>query len=141
MSSVTSKRKTRKNGLGEASGSSPEGPSTEFGSISDRDFEEITSKVERSLGRKIKEQSEIQQEMLKMLNAMQSRFDELTKSRERVTTRSGRTQGTDPHLVDNEIDVESTYVPYGNVNVDVFPRTDEDCDIDQHHMACDVMLC
>ena len=128
MSSVTSKRKTRKNGLGEASGSSPEGPNTEFGSISDRDFEEITSKVERSLGKRLKEQSEVQQEMLKMLNTMQTKFDELTEAREGVPTRNDRTLGINSDLNGDEIDVENTYVPYGNTNVDVFPRIIEECD-------------
>ena len=110
MSSSSTKRKTRKNGLGELSGSSPEGPTTEVGSLSDRDFEEITSKVERSLGKRLKEQSDVQQEMLKMLNAMQSKFDELSRTQRKLTCPNGGVLEINPSLVGNTIDDENTYV-------------------------------
>ena len=55
MSSLASKRKTRKNEQGEPYGSSVEEPITEVGSLSDKDFEEITSKVERSINKRLKE--------------------------------------------------------------------------------------
>ena len=80
MSSVASKRKTRKNRQEDPSGSSNEEPTTEGGSISDKDFEEVTSKVERSINKRLKEQSDVQHEMLKMLKTMPAEFDELSKT-------------------------------------------------------------
>ena len=49
MSSIASKRKTRKNVQGEFSGSVTEEQSAEISSTSDKDFDEITAKVERSI--------------------------------------------------------------------------------------------
>ena len=128
MSSSSTKRKTRKNGLGEPSGSSPEIATTEAGSLSERDFEEITSKVERSLGKRLKEQSDVQQEMLKVLNVMQSKFDELSRNQRKLTCANGEVLEFNPSLTGNTIDDENTYVPYGRTNIDDFPRTDEDHD-------------
>ena len=131
MSSVTSKRKTRRNGQGETSGSSPEEPNTEFGAISERDFEEITSKVERSIGKRLKEQSDVQQEMLKMLSTMQTKFDELTRTQEKPNNQNGGLLELNPNILNDEIGDESTYIPYGITNTDNFPRTDEDRDSSQ----------
>ena len=82
MSTVSSKRKTRRNAQGECSGSVTDDLPVEINSISDKDFHEITNKVERkSLAKGLKDQSDAQQEMLKMLSPIQKPKTRLKRRR------------------------------------------------------------
>ena len=103
-------------------------PPIEISSVSDEDFDEITNKVGKSLAKRLKEQSEAQQEMLKMLSIMQNKVETLTKNNQ---GRNGYAEGQismNPSLQDSILVEENTYVPYARSHVDDFPRLGEDCD-------------
>ena len=79
MPERSSKRKARRDSISSSLGE-PEAASqrTEnVPSISDRDFSEISEKIEKSVGRRIKDAENGQREILKMIENLSSKIDSL----------------------------------------------------------------
>ena len=80
MPERSSKRKTRRDSLTSSLGE-PESSSLRTKNIpivSDRDFTEISEKIEKSIGRRIKDTEAGQREYLKMIENMSSKIDSLS---------------------------------------------------------------
>ena len=80
MPERSSKRKARRDSVSSSLGE-PEAASQKtenVPSISDRDFSEVSEKIEKSVGRRIKDAETGQREILKMIENLSSKIDSLS---------------------------------------------------------------
>ena len=84
MSPAISKKKTRGNNGDNVSETTPSRDTKESESLTNQDFEDLSNKIERNVSKKLKEQSDAQNALWKMLNEVRSQIDTLAVSKVQV---------------------------------------------------------
>ena len=120
MSPSISKRKTRRNQIVEETEGNILAETRECESITDQDFEDITNKVERSLAKRLKEQSDNQNMIFKMISEIRSQMENISEARcSRIETRPvGGSDQENPGPSDTGVTQNNTPIRPRYINVD-----------------------